>query len=178
MPEEQPLSRSTLAKNVLIVVLFLGIIPLAILAGAMIPPARMVSFIGAILLFQPFAAPIGLALGVPPVAIVSTMFSVGLGAVVGILTLCDLFAQRWERLSVAILKVQATTRNSVRFRKYGILMFFQFIWIPGFGLYGCALIAWLFAWRRLHHIAVLMAAWMVAVIIVMAVSLGISIAVL
>jgi uncharacterized membrane protein len=177
MPEEQPLSRSTLAKNVLIVVLFLGIVPLAILAGAMIPPARMVSFIGAILVFQPFAAPVGLVLGVPPVAIISTMFSVGLGAIVGILTLCDLFSQRWERLSVAIRKVQGTTRNSVRFRKYGILMFFPFIWVPGLGLYGCTLIAWLFAWRRLHHIAVLMAAWMVAVIIVMIVSLGISIAI-
>jgi len=178
MPEEQSLSRSTLAKNVLIVVLFLGIIPLAILVGAMIPPARMVSFIGSILVFQPFAAPIGLALGVPPVAIVSTMFSVGLAAVVGILTLCDLFAQRWKRLSVGIQKVQATTRNSVRFRKYGILMFFQFIWVPGLGLYGCTVIAWLFAWRRMHHIALLMAAWMSAVIIVMIVSLGISIAVL
>ena len=177
MPDEQPLSRSDLARNVLIAVLFLGIIPLAILAAAMIPPARMVSFIGAILIFQPFAASIGLVLGVPPVAIVSTMLSVGLGVIVGILTLCDLFAQRWERLSVAIRKVQATTKNSARFRKYGILMFFPFIWLPGLGLYGCTLIAWLFAWRRLHHIAVLMAAWMVAVIIVMSVSLGISIAV-
>jgi uncharacterized membrane protein len=178
MPEELPLSRSTLAKNVLIAVLCLGIVPLAILAGAMIPPARMISFIGAILVFQPFAAPIGLALGVPPAAIISTMFSAGFGAIVVILTLCDLFAQRWERLSVAIQKVQATTENSARFRKYGILMFFQFIWIPGLGLYGCTLIAWLFKWRRMHHIAVLMAAWMVAVIIVMAISLGISIAVL
>jgi uncharacterized membrane protein len=178
MPDEQPLSRSDLARNVLIAVLFLGIIPLAILAAAMIPPARMVSFIGAILVFQPFAAPIGLVLGIPPLAVFLTMLSVGLGAVVGILTLCDLFAQRWERLTVAIQKVQATTRNSVRFRKYGILMFFQFIWVPGLGLYGCAVIAWLFAWRRLHHFAVLMAAWMVAVIIVMIVSLGISIAVL
>lgn len=177
MPEEQLLSRSNLAKNVLLVILFLGIIPLAILAGAMIPPARMISFIGAILAFQPFAAPVGLVLGVPPAAIVSTMFSVGLGAVVGILTLCDLFAQRWDRLSVAIRNVQATTENSARFRKYGILMFFPFIWIPGLGLYGCTLIAWLFKWRRMHHIAVLMAAWMVAVIIVMMVSLGISIAV-
>jgi len=177
MPNEQPLSRSDLAKNVLIGVLFLGIVPLAILAEAMIPPARMISFIGAILVLQPFAAPVGLVLGVPPVAIVSTMFSVGLGAIVVILTLCDLFSQRWERLSVAIQKVQGTTRNSVRFRKYGILMFFPFIWVPGLGLYGCTLIAWLFAWRRLHHIVVLMAAWMVAVIIVMIVSLGISIAV-
>jgi uncharacterized membrane protein len=143
----------------------------------MIPPARMISFIGAILVFQPFAAPIGLALGVPAVAIVSTMFSVGLGAIVAILTLCDLFAHRWERLSHAIQNVQERTRNSVRFSKYGILMFFQFIWIPGLGLYGCALIAWLFAWRRLHHIAVLLAAWMVAVIIVMTISLGISIAI-
>jgi uncharacterized membrane protein len=177
MPEEQPLSRSDLAKNVLIAVLFFGIVPLAILAGAMVPPARMISFIGAILLFQPFAAPVGLVLGVPPGAIISTMFSVGLGAIVIILTLCDLFAHRWERLSLAIQNVQAATENSARFRKYGILMFFQFIWIPGLGLYGCTLIAWLFSWRRLHHIAVLMAAWMVAVIIVMALSLGISLAV-
>ncbi len=177
MPQEQPLSRSNLAKNVLIVVLCLGILPLTILAGAMVPPSRMVPFIGAILVFQPFAASVGLVLGVPPPAILVTMFCVGMGAVTGILTLCDLFAQRWERLAVAIQNVHTITRGSVRFRKYGILMFFPFIWVPGLGLYGCTLVAWLFKWRRVHHLAVLMAAWMIAAIIVMIASLGISFAI-
>ena len=174
MQEEYPFSKAHLARNTIIVVLLLGVFPLAILAAAKIPPAGMISFIGAVLVFQPFAAPVGLVLNVPPAAIAGTMFSLGLGAIVTIHTLCDLFADRWERLSGAILKVQEKAGNSAGFKKYGILMFFQFIWVPGLGLYGCALIAWLFAWRRPHQIAVLVAAWMSAVIIVLLFALGIA----
>jgi hypothetical protein len=39
----------------------------------------MASFVGAILIFQPFAAPVGLVLGIPPLVILTVMFSVGLG---------------------------------------------------------------------------------------------------
>jgi uncharacterized membrane protein len=177
MPQEPPLSRTNLAENVLIVVLCLGIVPVAILAGALVPPAHMASFVGAILVFQPFAAPVGLVLGIPPLVILTTMFSVGLGAVTGILTVCDLCAERWDRLDTLIRNVQAMTENSVRFRNYGILMFFAFIWVPGLGLYGCTLLAWLFMWRRVHHIAVLMAAWMTAALIIMIMSLGIFLAI-
>jgi uncharacterized membrane protein len=177
MPDEYPLPRSNLVKNILIVIVCLGIVPLAILAGARVPPAGMVTFMGAILAFQPFAASVGLVLGVPPGAIIGTMFSVGLGAIFFILTLCDLFSQRWERLAVAIRNVHAITKDSARFRKYGIVMFFPFIWVPGLGLYGCTLVAWLFEWRRMHHIVVLMAAWMAAVTIVLITSLKISFAI-
>jgi len=173
MPEEQPLSRSNLVKNVLIILLCLGIVPFTILTGAMVPPARMISFIGAILAFQPFASSVGLVLGVPPGAILGTMLFVGFGAVTAILTLCDLFAHRWGRLANAIGKVQEHLGRSERFRKYGIVMLFPFIWVPGLGLYGCTMVAWLFNWRQVHHIIVLMAAWMVAVILVLATSLGV-----
>jgi uncharacterized membrane protein len=58
-----------------------------------------------------------------------------------------------------------------------MLMFFPFIWVPGLGLYGCTLIAWLFEWRRTYYIAVLVSAWIVAVAIVLIASLGIVFAI-
>jgi uncharacterized membrane protein len=172
-----PPSWSNLTINVLITVLCLVIVPFAILAGALVPPAYMASFVGAILVFQPFAAPVGLVLSIPPLVILTVMFSVGLGAVTGILAFSDLCAKRWNRLDMLIRNVQTMTENSVRFRNYGILMFFAFIWVPGLGLYGCTLLAWLFMWRRVHHIAVLMAAWMTAALIVMITSMGIFLAI-
>jgi uncharacterized membrane protein len=173
MPEQQPLSRSNLVKNILVILLCLGFVPFTILSAALVPPARMISFIGAILAFQPFAASVGLVLGIHPTAILATMLFVGFGAVTAILTLCDLFAHRLDRLANAIRNVQEHLRHSERFRKFGIVMLFPFIWVPGLGLYGCTMVAWLFNWRQVHHIIVLMAAWMVAVIIVLATSLGV-----
>jgi hypothetical protein len=51
--------------------------------------------------------------------------------VTGNLALCDICAKRWNRLDTLIRNVQTMTENSVRFRIYGILMFFVFIWVPG-----------------------------------------------
>jgi uncharacterized membrane protein len=136
----------------------------------------MLSFIGAILVFQPFAGPVGLVLGIPPLVILTAMASVGLGAVIGIWEVCDVFAKSWHRLDVLIRKVHERTHQSAGFQKYGMLMFFPFIWVPGIGLYGCALLAWLFEWRNAQHILVLMAGWMIAAVIVLAASMGLFLA--
>ena len=173
-----PIPKTTrLAFPAIVTIICLVIAPLTIADVTGTPLLHMISFIGAILIFQPFAASVGLILGIAPWAIFTTMVSVGIGAVIGILALCDIFARRSHRLNRMIQKVHERTRQSTGFRKYGILMFIPFIWVPGLGLYGCTLIAWLFEWRRSYHIAVLVSAWIVAVAIVITASMGIAIAI-
>jgi uncharacterized membrane protein len=176
MPDLQIPSRPGIALHAIVTILCLVMAPLAIAEMAKIPPLHVISFIGAILVFQPFAASIGVVLNIPPWAIFTTMVSVGTGAVTGILALCDLFAQRWHGLDRMIKKVHERAQQSPGLQRYGMLMFIPFIWVPGLGLYGCTLIAWLFEWRRPEHIAVLLAGWLIAIAIVLTASMGVFLA--
>jgi uncharacterized membrane protein len=176
MPDHLHSSRPGHFICAVVALLGLVIIPLAITEIGGVPLAPMLSFIGSILVFQSFAGPIGLVLGIPPWVILTAMASVGIGAVIGIWAICDVFAKSWHRLDALIRKVHERTHQSAGFQKYGMLMFFLFIWVPGIGLYGCALLAWLFEWRRGQHILVLMAGWMIAAVIVLAASMGVFLA--
>jgi uncharacterized membrane protein len=160
-------------------VAILGVVvaPLVLSGFAGVPLLHMISLTGSILVFQPFAASIGVVLGIPPWTILGTMASVGTGAIVGIFALCDLFTTRWQRFDRAIQKVHERANRSKGFQKYGMLMFFPFIWVPGIGLYGCTLIAWLLGWREIRHILILFLSWMIASVMVLAGSLGVLIAI-
>ncbi len=58
-------------------------------------------------------------------------------------------------------------------KRYGIYALIPFIWVPGVGLYGCILIAWLFKWRGVKSVSVIFAGWMLATVLVLLTSLGI-----
>jgi uncharacterized membrane protein len=88
-----------------------------------------------------------------------------------------MFTNRWQRFDQAIQKVHERANRSKGFQKYGMLMFFPFIWVPGIGLYGCTLIAWLLGWRDIRHIMILFLSWMIASVMVLAASLGVLIAI-
>ena len=70
-------------------------------------------------------------------------------------------------------KIEKITQKSEMFRKYGIYAFIPFIWVPGVGLYGCIMIAWLFKWRSVRAGAIILAGWILAALIVLLTSIGI-----
>ena len=170
-------SRPELVFSAGVAILGVVVLPLTLSGFAGVPLLHMISLTGSILVFQPFAASIGVVLGIPPWTILVTMASVGTGAIVGIFALCDMFTNRWQRFDRAIQKVHERADRSTGFQKYGMLMFFPFIWVPGLGLYGCTLIAWLLGWREIRHITILFVSWMVASVMVLAASLGVWIAI-
>jgi uncharacterized membrane protein len=47
------------------------------------------------------------------------------------------------------------------------------MWVPGVGLYGCVMIAWLLRWRGGFAITTIFIAWMLAALIVLLTSMGI-----
>lgn len=129
--------------------------------------------VGSILIFQPVAAAIGIALGIPPIPVMLIMLSVGTAAIFVFFGICDLFYEKSAWLRDHLTKVNAIAQKSSLFQKYGIFTFIPFIWVPGVGLYGCVLLAWLFRWRDARGVIIILAGWMLASLLVIGTTLGV-----
>ena len=129
--------------------------------------------VGSILIFQPVAAAIGIALGIPPLPVLLIMLSVGTAVILIFFFVCDLFAEKSPWLRGRLDAVNAIAKKSALFQKYGIITFIPFIWVPGVGLYGCVLLAWLFNWKDARGIAVILAGWMLASLLVVGAAVGV-----
>lgn len=154
-------SRS-ITDAVLALLFFLaGVIVIPIVLGFTfhVPAHVTLGFVAAILIFQPFAAAVGAGLSLPPVFIIATLISVAFSVIFGIFELCNGFAERSARLSHFIANVKGISDRSVFFRKFGIYMLIPFILVPGVGLYGCAILAWLFHGKTVRGVLVIMIGW-------------------
>jgi uncharacterized membrane protein len=126
-----------------------------------------------IFILQPLAVAVGLGLGIHPVQVMFIMISFGISVILVLPKICDIFAERSELLKQNIKKIEKITQKSEMFRKYGIYTFIPFIWVPGVGLYGCVMIAWLFKWRSVRAGSIILAGWILAALIVLLTSIGI-----
>lgn len=147
-------------------------IPLAIGISSGITLHSTLGFVGSILILQPVATAVGVALGIPPVPVLLIMLSVGIAVIFIIFGICDLFADKSVWLRNYLDKVDAIAKRSAMFQKFGIITIIPFIWVPGVGLYGCVLLAWLFRWRGVKGIGIILAGWMLATLLVLGASLG------
>jgi len=129
--------------------------------------------VAAIFILQPLAVAVGLGLGIHPFQVMLIMASFGITVIFVLFGICDMFAQRSEVLRKHLKKIETYTQKSEMFRKYGIYTFIPFIWVPGIGLYGCVMIAWLFKWRSASAGAIILAGWILAALIVLLTSIGI-----
>lgn len=155
--------------------LFTGIvlIPVAIGLSYRISLWHMLGLVGSVLILQPMAVIVGVGLGIPPIPIMLIMISFGISTIFGLFTICDTFAERSAWLRKHLDSVQAIARKSSLFQRYGIFTLIPFIWIPGVGLYGCALLAWLFHWRGAKGVGVIMAGWILSTLLVLGTAIGI-----
>jgi uncharacterized membrane protein len=126
-----------------------------------------------IFILQPLAVAVGLGLGIHPVQVMFIMISFGISVIFVLFGICDMFAERSEWLIGHLKKIEKITQKSEMFRKYGIYALIPFIWVPGVGLYGCIMIAWLFKWRSVRAGAIILAGWILAALIVLLTSIGI-----
>jgi uncharacterized membrane protein len=148
-------------------------IPLALGTYYHCPLHGTLGLIGSILIFQPVAAAVGIALGIPPVPVMLIMLSVGTAVIFVFFGICDLFYEKSAWLRDHLEKVNAIAQRSSLFERYGIFTFIPFIWVPGVGLYGCVLLAWLFRWRDARGVAIILAGWMLASLLVIGATLGV-----
>jgi uncharacterized membrane protein len=163
----------TLAKTFFFAAAGIFFIPVVIGIFYNIPLHLILGFVGSILIFQPVAVAVGIGLGLPPVPVMLIMFSIGISVIFVISGICDIFASRSAWLRNHLDKVDAIAKKSTLFQRYGILTIVPFIWVPGVGLYGCVLLAWLFRWRGIQGISIILAGWMLASLLVLLASLGV-----
>jgi uncharacterized membrane protein len=148
-------------------------VPLIIGSYYLIAPLEILGLVGSILILQPFAVVIGLGLGINPLSVLLIMSSFGISVIFVLFGICDLFAEHSEWLRTHLKKIETITQKSEMVKKYGMYSLIPFIWVPGVGLYGCVLVAWLFRWRGVRSVAVIFAGWVLATALVMLASLGI-----
>jgi uncharacterized membrane protein len=160
-------------KIALILVTGVLVIPLVLGFFHNISLIHILGLVGSILILQPFAVVVGFGLGINPFPMMLIMCSIGLSVIFVLFGICDMFAHRSEWLCQQLEKIGAITQKSELFGKYGIVTLIPFIWVPGVGLYGCVLIAWLFKWRGTLAVTILFAAWVLATLVVLVASIGI-----
>jgi uncharacterized membrane protein len=157
-------------------VVYLGIlvlgVPLLSNATAGQPLSTGVALILSTIVLQAAAAIVGLGLGLHPVLILLITTSIAAGCIYGIYEVCELFALSSPRLTRWLQKVEDKTKNVTYLSRYGPLMLIPIIWIPGISLYGSPVVAWLFRWNRNLSFLCMIIGWMIAVIVVLATTLG------
>ena len=164
------------AEIVKIACVFLaGVLAVPFIIGSyyQIAPVKILGLVASILILQPFAVVVGLGLGINPISLLLIMSSFGISVIFVLFGICDVFAEHSDWLRTHLKKIETTTQKSEMIKKYGMYSLIPFIWVPGVGLYGCILVAWLFRWRGVRSVAVIFAGWMLATALVMLASLGI-----
>ena len=162
-----------IGKITLVGVTGILVVPLVIGFYDHITLPEILGLIASIAIFQPLAAVIGLGLGIDPIPLLLIMCSFGISVIFVLFGICDIFAERSEWLRNKLKKTESVTQESGLLKKYGVYALIPFIWVPGVGLYGCVLIAWLFRWRGIKPVSVIFAGWILATILVLLTSLGI-----
>ncbi|MEI6293687.1 MAG: hypothetical protein WCP36_08385 [Methanomicrobiales archaeon] len=135
--------------------LFIGIgivIPLALGALFGIESYKILTMITSTLVLQAAAPPIGMALGLSLPAILTVMACFAIGIVTAIFEICDGLAASSERVRSWIEKIAKISDKHPIIKKYGAISCCFIAWIPGVGLYGTPVIAWILKWKRLPSI--------------------------
>lgn len=158
--------------RVVLIVLSGFILPVLVAFAAGIPINRVGALLMSIIVFQALAVPAGVMIHIPIPALICILLLVAFALIEAIFLVCDLFAESWPRLRLWMEKVEGRIAAHPRLQKYGDLMLIALIWVPGLGLYGASLLAWIFRWNTLRGVLFLLAGWTIASVVVLLVTLG------
>ncbi|MDD1659793.1 MAG: hypothetical protein LUQ62_01145 [Methanomicrobiales archaeon] len=141
--------------------LFLLVIPggLAVLSG--MPPAILPALALSTVLLQAGAAGSG-ALGSHGVANLLVVTSFGLGYILLEFEVLDHVARFSSRVTGWISGVSRKAAEIRFLSRFGMFLLLPLMWMPGIGLYGGVVVAWVFRWDRIRSFAVLALGWMLA----------------
>jgi hypothetical protein len=155
MDEDQKKRTGFLERFLWIIIYFLGIsVILPVLVGFMAGSTvgAMIGFLLSAFALQAIAAPLGLATGLSPVQVLVVMAFFGIGVILGVFEICRTLGANSKRVSSFIEKIEQRIAKYPSFSRYGAVSCFLLAWIPGIGLYGTPVIAWLLSWKRIPSI--------------------------
>jgi uncharacterized membrane protein len=153
------------------IAIFLVVIPLATLTFSDLHPALLGPVIGATFILQ--AGAVGLAgMGGHPILSFTGIVSVGLAFILIEFDILDALSTKSERVARWIRIFDEKARRISLIERFGMYTLVPLMWIPGIGLYGGVIIAWLFGWDRRHAILLMFSGWIIACTAVLLVVLG------
>ena len=171
MDDETGSSRRDILKKIstaFLMFVAIGVaIPLIIGALAGISSSQVFTMITSTLVLQAAAPPVGLAMGLSTPAILMIMGCFALGIILAIFGICDSLAASSKRVRGWIDRLKKTTDKHPSIQKYGAISCVFIAWIPGVGLYGTPVIAWIMKWKRVPSIIFTVAGFLVAAIFVL-----------
>jgi len=112
----------------------------------------MMGFIFSAFALQAIAAPLGLPLGLTSPQILIIMAIFGIGIILGVFEICKVLGASSKRVSAFIGKIEQKMGKYPFLHRFGAASCFLIVWIPGLGLYGTPVIAWLLSWKRIPSI--------------------------
>jgi uncharacterized membrane protein len=124
------------------------ILPLLLGALSGMSPGVTAGFLLLVFALQAIAAPLGLILGFSPLQVLAIMACFGFGVILAVFEICRTLAESSQRVGSFIAAIERQTASHPLLRNYGAISCFFIVWIPGIGIYGTPIIAWLFCWRQ------------------------------
>ena len=146
-----------IALAVVKVALLVVALPLSAAFISGYPPAPALALIASTLVIEYGAAPVGLALGLPPPVVLLTLCSIALGVTLFLFDAVDLLRERSEWIGGFLQRSAEKGRQSRILATYGIYGLVPCVMILGF--YVCPPVAGIFGWRRDHSIFMIMAGY-------------------
>ncbi|HPW09798.1 MAG TPA: hypothetical protein PK154_01655 [Methanoregulaceae archaeon] len=154
--------------RILVSIVGIGVIlPVIIAVIAGFPAGIALSFILSAFALQAAVPPVGVALGLPVWLILVILTCFAAGVVLGIYEVCITLGASSKRVSSFIGKVEQKTAKYPIIRKYGPITCILIAWIPGIGLYGTPVIAWMLGWKRIPSVICTAAGFLIASLFVL-----------
>jgi hypothetical protein len=159
-----------IARMGLIIGICIILIPVGITAISGISMAVTLALIVSTLFIEYGAVLPGLALGVPPVLLITVMTSVASGVILVSLEIFDYFSARSEKVRRFLERVRGSRAGRL-IHRYGVWGLIPGIVIAGF--YVCPALAWIFAWDRKIALAMMVGAFILSSLVLLFLSLGV-----
>src|SRR5690606_28219628 len=154
--------------RILVSIVGIGVIlPVIIAVIAGFPAGIALSFILSAFALQAAVPPVGVALGLPVWLVLVILPCFAAGVVLGIYEICITLGASSKRVSSFIWKVEQKTARYPIIRKYGPITCILIAWIPGIGLYGTPVIAWMLGWKRIPSVICTTAGFLIAAVFVL-----------
>ncbi|HUU75189.1 MAG TPA: hypothetical protein VMW63_03765 [Methanoregulaceae archaeon] len=134
---------------IVLFIVFAVAIPVTVGVIYGVPASSILSLILSTTVLQAAAPPLGLALGLNPPGILFIMATFAIGMVVAILEVCDSLALSSDRVKRWIDNIGKKMEKYPAIQKYGAVSCIAIAWVPGIGLYGTPIIAWILGWKRI-----------------------------
>ena len=146
---------------------YLPLIPVLLFG---LPPAPALALISSGFLIEYGAAPIGIALGLPPLFVFYVLVCTETGIFLGLFDIFDTIGKTSAPVARFLERTHQFARHSKLMEKYGILGL-----IPCeilLGVYICAPVSWVMGWREYLSLAIIVAAYCAALIVTILATIG------